>query len=282
LLSFPIMKANTILSSLKPFRLVHGLVSLVILAMSVSSTSAYAWGHIDIFNNPNWAPSHIVFPAIQNKEIKYCLSVEPSQLKNFPMKSMKLQIESALKAWLVPVQQAGFIGDVKITRVKCALDTFDLKVAIGPELEYPNLAAFQIERKTEQGRNYSFVRIDTNFQDEGIKFIDSFKLLKLEEITDLKGMLAAFEVLRDEEALAFAEANGVDYDQLFWSTQRVLLHEIGHAYGLCDTIPTQRKNCDPDYLTEQDKGSVMSDSSYVTLTKDDEDGIISLFKRFLK
>jgi len=274
------MESNSKLRESQVFRLVQALATFAFIVTGLSSSCVLAWGHIDTLQNPKWVESHLVLPTIRNKEIKYCLTIDPKHLQEFPVKSMKLQVESALRTWLIPVQNAGLIGDVKITRVKCDTNKYDLKVDMGPESKYPELGAYQIERN-DNGRPFSLVRINTEFEWEGFKYIDTYKIFKLESIQDLKGMLAGFEALRELEVTEFATANTVERNQLFWTTQRVFLHEIGHAYGLCDTIPTQRQNCDSNYLTEQTEGSVMSNSMYMTLTKDDEDGIISLFKRFL-
>jgi hypothetical protein len=274
------MKLSSNTRSPQSKSLVQILVSLIFLAMGLSSSCALAWGHIDILNNPVWVESHLVLPTIRNKEIKYCLTIDPKRLPEFQMRSMKLQVESALRTWLIPVQKAGLIGDIKITRVKCNTNEYNLKVDMGPESKHPEYGAYQVE-KNENDRLFSFVRINTEYEWEGFKYIDTYKLLKLESIQDLKGMLAGFEALRELDVTEFATANTVARNQLFWTTQRVFIHEFGHAFGLCDTIPTQRQNCDPNFLTEQDKDSVMSNSMYMTLTKDDEEGIIALFKRFL-
>ncbi len=79
--------------------------------------------------------------------------------------------------------------------------------------------------------------------------------------------------------------NRLDVNDVFHSTLHLFLHEVGHAFGLCDTLPhllrdQVNQTCDPVWQTEVFKNTLMSDSFFLSLTSDDREGITKLFESF--
>jgi hypothetical protein len=250
------------------------------LALSLAASSAFAWGHLKEFNTP-WAPVHLVFAASERGAIKYCIAVDLLTGAGFEEESLNIQTEAALQAWLNPVQEKDLVGNVDLIRVGCDTSEFDLKILVGPDREYMRLGAYQLE--TEQnGHRYTLVKINTLYRTKGYTSIRDFKeLLRIDKQMDLVQTLDHFSLIQGYSVYDFAEEAKVAYVPLFWSTYRILLHELGHSFGLCDTTVSKvNEFCDSNFLTPVFEKTVMSDSNYLSLTQDDEDGIVELFRRF--
>ena len=232
--------------------------------------------------NGEWASVHLVFAAAERAKINYCIEIDLHAGPGFEEESLNIQTEAALQAWLNPVQEKDLIGNVQLNRVACQPGQFDLKVAIGPDREYARLGAYQLE--TQQfGHRFTLIRINTLYRTKSYTQISDFKgLLNIQKQMDLVQTLDHLSLIQGYSVYDFAEENKVAYVPLFWSTYRILLHELGHSFGLCDTTAAKAKEfCDPNYLTPVYENTVMSDSNYLSLTKDDEEGIVELFRRFL-
>jgi hypothetical protein len=247
------------------------------ISIQAISSAAFAWGHIIYFNDPDLAAVHLVFPALKSHRISYCLAIDSAVANRFEETSIEAQINSVIQIWLRPVQDHGLIGRVQILRTPCSENTFDLKIAIGPELKYPSLGSYQLE-SLEKDHKFTLIKINSNFQWDSVSVVDFKALVGPSKFTSVLSRLQQTDAVSPDQ---FGMDNGLDYYTLFWSTQRILLHEMGHSFGLCDTIPSQVSlHCDPNHLTQQFKLSVMSDSNFLSLTNDDIDGIVSVFNRF--
>lgn len=62
----------------------------------------------------------------------------------------------------------------------------------------------------------------------------------------------------------------------------VILHEVGHMWGMCDMYPGQTQNCDPNNMTQIDNSAIMGNGSIKDnpdLSPDDRDGVIAMAAR---
>ena len=69
----------------------------------------------------------------------------------------------------------------------------------------------------------------------------------------------------------------------FNSSFNILLHEMGHAFGLCDMYqPALSESCDMNHVSNpiNASGSVMREGGQLHLEQDDRDGVKSLFVRY--
>lgn len=252
---------------------------VMFLSLLISST-AFGWGHLVELNEPI-GKAHLVFAVKERLSINYCIDVDPAQTASFSHDSMKIQIISALKTWLVPVVDAMLISSLpKILEVNCDSANLDLKVQIAKELKWPMIASYQLEQQ-EQTRLFDLVKLDPYYRFNGVGFVDTRDVISDRTIDGLVQSINKFNLTPAYSVQKFAMQSGISYDHAFWTTYRDILHEFGHAFGLCDTIPSQiTAHCDPKFLTPGFENTVMSESNVLSLTGDDVSGILELFKRF--
>jgi hypothetical protein len=215
---------------------------------------------------------------VRTHTIRYCLTIDPADRPRFSFDGLRFQVEWALTNWLIPLSSFGVFSEVRLQNVSCSDETYNLRVEVGPETEFADLGAYQLEGN-HGAHFFSRVKLNSRFLWHNVPIQDFSGLFNG---SDWKNYLRS-SLRRTEWSLSdFSLYVHADYDTLFWSTAKLLLHEVGHSFGLCDTIATQRAiNCDPAYLTESSNHSVMSDSTYMSLTKDDREGIRALFRRFM-
>lgn len=240
---------------------------------------AYAWGHSRDLDSA-WHGAHLVFPVLKHGTIRYCLEIDPRDPEagnRFPDPSVDAQLLTVLNVWLRPVYEAGLADKVSIVRVTCDDPSVNLRVLIGEETKYVRLGAYQIIGQGSAGQMFSTIKIATQFLWKNYGFVDTASFFRG------NGFYRVLQEIAFEDGYAlnsFSSKYGLDRHAVFWSTYRVLLHELGHSFGLCDTIESQLGRCDHGFLTDQRKNSVMSDSWYMSLTSDDREGILQLFRRF--
>jgi hypothetical protein len=237
--------------------------------------AAFGWG-LSTELNESWARARLAFPAMQKREITYCLKNEAPE--RFDSASVALQVESALHLWLA----AAKIDYVKITRLSSCTGSFDLMVQIGNESRWKGLGSYQLS-SWDQVHYYSLVKLDSGFT--SLYGTTKTPILDFRQFSpDLAAESAQLKRVSIEEpqtVQGFAKAQGLDPNVVFWSTYPSLIHEIGHAFGLCDTYEaTIKDQCDPAFSSATQPSSVMKDSTYFYLTPDDVTAIQHLFARF--
>jgi hypothetical protein len=239
------------------------------------TTPAFAWG-LSTELNESWASARLVFPALKQRRITYCLKNEASA--RFDNNSVALQVESALRLWLTA---AGADG-VTILRADCSSGTYNLLVQIGAEKKWKGLGSYQLS-SWDKSHYYSLVKFDTAFVatygDAKTPITDfrAFTRAPASESAQLKQVS-----LDDPQTVQnFAKTQNLDPSTVFWSTYPSLIHELGHSFGLCDTYEaTIKDQCDPAFSSATQPSSVMKDSTYFYLTPDDVTAIQHLFARF--
>ncbi|HLE10515.1 MAG: hypothetical protein A2504_14375 [Bdellovibrionales bacterium RIFOXYD12_FULL_39_22] len=237
----------------------------------------FGWVHLRELRG-EYYKSHLTYKIFNDRQIDYCIQLSD---RSWNEDSLDIQIVMAIETWLTSNPDF-FAMHVAINKVGCDDPNMDLQVLIGKDDERWQLGAFQ--SATKIGTHYfSRIQIISDFQwkDNGtgkIYFFQNFMELSpafdshfLEEIS-IKGKATLEQVAKNSD---------VDYFQIFWSTYRVLLHELGHSFGLGDTYtPEIDKSGDREFRSEKHPSSMMNDSNYFYITDDDKDGIKSLILRF--
>jgi hypothetical protein len=239
------------------------------------SAPAFAWG-LSTELNESWASARLVFPALQQKRISYCVKNEAPA--RFDTTSVALQVESALHLWLT----AAGADDVEIVRNECITGSFNLLVQIGEEKKWKGLGSYQIS-SWDKSHYFSMVKFDTTFVAKygDVKTpITDFRAFSRAPASE-SAQLKQISLENPQTVQNFAKTQNLDPSTVFWSTYPSLIHELGHSFGLCDTYEAAVKDqCDQAYSSAVQPSSVMKDSTYFYLTPDDATAIQRLFARF--
>ncbi|MGZ3733330.1 MAG: hypothetical protein ACXVC0_00140 [Bdellovibrionota bacterium] len=253
------------------------LLALALLAFACP-LRVNAWG-LSTELNESWAQARIVFPALHQKKILFCIKNEdPSR---FDSDSIALQVESALRLWLEPVAALGITG-IEVARVDCAAANFNLMVQLGQETQYTGLGSYQLSSWNET-HYYSLVKFDSGFvSDYGGKKTQITDFRKFtRNLAGESAQIQHISFAAPQTVFGFSQAQSLDSNEVFWSTYPSLIHELGHSFGLCDTYEaTEKDQCDPAFSSATHPSSVMKESNFFYLTPDDVTAIQRLFQRF--
>lgn len=236
--------------------------------------AAFAWG-LSTELNESWSGARLVFPALREKAITYCLRNEaPDRFDNV---SVALQVESALRLWL----SAAGADDVKILRTACE-GSYNLLIHVGEENKWKGLGSYQLS-SWDKSHYFSLIKFDSGFVStygDAKTPITDFRAFSRAPASE-SAQLKLVSLDEPQTVQAFAKTQNLDPSMVFWSTYPSLIHELGHSFGLCDTYDaTIKDQCDPAYSSSAQPSSVMKDSTYFYLTPDDVTAIQRLFQRF--
>jgi hypothetical protein len=256
-----------------------GLPGFLFISIQVLAPAAHAWG-LTTDLNIGWLNAQLVNHVIQQHEIDYCVQIEDPR---FAQGTIERQVAAVLPLWLKPLEDQGIHG-IAIRAVSCENGNFNLKIELGPEANYKTLGSYQLPQY-QNGHFYSLVKVDSEYLYAGNG--KSYPIVDFETFvpsgTSLDSLMHFVSIDQPATVQAFAATQRLDYTAVFWSTYRLLIHEIGHSFGLCDTYPSQvHVHCDPAFMSADQPSSVMYDSNYFYLTQDDITGIKALFARYMK
>ena len=264
------------------------LAAVVRVATQVLSSNAMAWGIIAGIGDPAslGSAAHLTYAVLVKKQIQYC--VDNFAPKDYDTASISTQVEAALSLWLTAANYR--MSEVPIIKAPCGSGSNALRIVISPN--NPNSGLRGAATGAHWARNifYSEIDIDSNSQfisTNGTKaFIFDFK----DFLDDLGkalgrsnfGLIQAIRYVSFENHLGSADvAQLLDTapDVISGSTYTVLIHEMGHAFGLCDTYGGN--NCASGTPPPEDQlDSVMKSNGDVFLEPDDIAGIRGLFDHY--
>ena len=252
-----------------------GLSGFLFISIQFLASGAHAWG-LTTDLNTGWLNAQLVNHVIQLHEIDYCVQIADPR---FAQGTIERQVAAVLPLWLKPLEDQGIHG-ITIRAVSCDSGSFNLKVEIGPEASYKTLGSYQLPQY-QDGHFYSLVKVDSEYlyaaNGKSYPIVD-FETFSCPPGTSLDALMNSVSISSPATVQAFAAAQHLEYTAVFWSTYRLLIHEIGHSFGLCDTYPSQvHVHCDPAFMSADQPSSVMYDSNYFYLTQDDVTGIKALF-----
>jgi len=231
---------------------------------------------------------HLLYHAIVQHKIIYCISIEPEAQAEFSTRSLEIQTEEALRLWLDAVPDFSYSGGkVQVVRTDCDSKKYDLRLDI--KHLAADLSSYQVVDPSIPGEPlHSQVFINTKWvfqavDGKGYSFTDFFKLAPPD--VNLENFRAYLQSLESKNFVIddLIASTKKTKDAIFWTTYKNLLHEIGHSFGLCDTRTPDliRRQCDPNFTPlVQSEHAVMYEPLQFYLTPDDLSGIRSLFARF--
>ncbi|MCB9771909.1 MAG: hypothetical protein H6754_05110 [Candidatus Omnitrophica bacterium] len=249
------------------------------------ATPAHTWGLKKELNNPETASTCLTVKALKNKEIVYSLKIDPEFLNNFPVSELSLEIETALRIWLIHLEKLSG-SHVKISRNENT-DQSDLVVEIGRREpgDDSNGAFTQTILQPAPQRNFIKVKINADLMSSKTQTSYQYQRISkfLEHDESLESMLEEISFQEPQTLDEFANRRNITHADVFWTPYRVFSHEFGHAFGLCDTNPDLfEAQCDPEYRsTPPQRPSIMLYSNFFYLTNDDLEGLKTLIMRFI-
>ncbi len=260
---------------------------------SLTGSRAMAWGMMTSLNGPH-KKAHLVFPVYEHHSINYCLRLDRKTVAagHFHYRSVNIEIRMALRQWLNAVKK--ITGFVEISRVRCFSPKLNLMVTIGPK---PS-------GTVDKDPSFSWAEWNTGFREYYHAFVIStyryfyngtsyptydLQYVVKQYLASKNLTLRGFIKMISADQTSFDTIAGFVQPQWGYASKPVvyntsygdLLHEFGHAFGLCDTYNV-KLNCDPDHVSNwyyQPK-SVMSAGNFLHLSTDDIAGIRHLFLRF--
>ncbi len=254
-------------------------LAILLFPAVFSANLAFGWGLHNDLNHPVWSKAALIFPVLKTQSVKYCVEISNPRFRS---ESLLPQVDSALRVWLSALMQAGF-PQVSLAQVGCDSPDKNLKIVLGPESVYPDFGAYQMVQVAGD-EAYSLVKIDSEYiykaSDPAVAITDIFDLMGA-PADSFSAFLDAISFSAPKTVKELALEKGLRLPALFWSTYRILIHEFGHSFGLCDTYAAQiEQQCDPAFRSAEQPTSVMKDSMYFYLTDDDRAGVAALFARF--
>lgn len=269
-------------------------VVLFLVAVGAPGTGA-AWGHLrDIDVEPRDA-RHLSFIVLARHEIDFCIAIDPGERENYSAASLEAQTRMALDLWLAPVRPV--VGEVAVRRLQCDDAQLNLKVDLGPDADNPHLsghAFMQSDAAGDPAPAYEVVKLNTRYtsaSDGAKSSLNDFAQVAHK----VQGGRWSLEALMKRISLEtpmtvgeFSEWARIPYGVAFNSTYPLILHELGHSFGLCDTYQNSSdagiSNCSDEHASvssaERQPFSIMQSWRVFYLTPDDRDGIRALFRRF--
>lgn len=218
----------------------------------------FAWGHQMILAT-EWKEASLAHKTLAHQEIRYCVELIP-RLRGW-RSQISFETKLAIQLWLKAAKRKA-----RVKEVACQTPV-DLRVQMGPESEYPELSSYAIPR-FYKGKYEYLIRLNTQygFEDAGKKF-------KIRPV--------AFSPSEREQSdiTHWNFRNRKTYLKFYFSTYNCLIHEVGHAFGLCDTAPSLYPSCDSKHESAFHGEGVMNTSESLLPSEDDKKGIRSVFAR---
>jgi hypothetical protein len=256
------------------------------LVGALFASTAYCWGH-ELSIARGRAEATLTSAVLKSHTITFCVRTT-SKENTIDDTSIDGQVRLVITMWLQPALE--IIGhDVLINRVSCDDKKLNLKVTIG------------VDNRSEAAAS-TYAQIDGAHQYEEIIIRTNYRTVVLGQsypIADFAGIVKGFNAstgnnYSNEEFLAYAEHHRLDAFGVgreahvnglvsFNSSFNILLHEMGHAFGLCDMYqPAMSESCDMRHVSMpiNSSDSLMREGGQMNLEQDDRDGVKSLFVRY--
>lgn len=250
----------------------------VFIVLTFAEFSADAYCHLKELKQPHLAPAFLVSKSLNEKVIYYCYQSDDYQL--FPIKSLAIQIEFAIGVWLSAVPE---YDEVELIGVPCSDSRLDLLIFVGRSTGAT--PAYQ-ELVRYRNRLVNKIVVDTSFidKDTGHRAKDTKSVVgqTYQEFSEFLDTVSYENPMTTDEA---SDTFHTDPYQMWNSTYPILLHEVGHAFGLADMYRGEfSTQCDQKNRSRRKVNGrgrmIMNGADQFYLGQDDYHGIRSLFKRF--
>ncbi len=266
----------------------------IISATFFTGSRAMAWGMLKDLNT-KWRQSYLFYPVLEHHWVNYCVSLKLPKNKNgnvinpghFSVQSISEQTRFALQLWLKAVSD--LTGPVTVRQVACDDNNLNLEISVEPSSRHVAIS----EAENDFGYFYhTYINSKTtyliywhshltrkpfyDFQYLIKKYLPGLTLNYVMKYANVQNMTAG----------SFADWANAPKSIVMFSSYSTLVHEFGHAFGLCDSGGWPRfYDCDPKHVSVanplEQPPSAMSRSDYFYLAPDDIAGIRAVFKRFL-
>jgi hypothetical protein len=255
----------------------------IILSLMIGA-QASAWGHFAwLPKDPN-LNTYLIFRTLQEKVVNYCVaSTDPSQ---FSEESLDVQTQMALSVWLRAIENYRHVH-VSIQRVSCSSPSLNLRVTAkrGEVNDYQGVGSMFVV-PWEHGPVVN-IALSTDFVKKTA--LGAFRLLDFGGLyggtpTNLRAELKKISFDHPQTATSMVSQFGGKYsaNQIAMNSYSVLIHEMGHAFGLCDTLDDMiEKSCDKVYRSATpSQTGVMYQPGPFFITGDDLAGLLALYDRY--
>jgi hypothetical protein len=272
-------------------------VRILLLIFVTAPRTSLGWGQLKDIDAAPRDRSHLFSIVLFHHEINFCVAIADGDRANYSDASIEAQTRMALSLWLTPVRSIA--GEVAIRRLTCRDDNLNLMIDIGPDRENPHVmghAGFISDRSSdgERVRNYEVVKLNAHYipASDGAPYsLNDFETLTRKVQGgrwSLQKMMNKISVDTPMTIGEFSMWAHLPYGAVYSSTYSLLIHELGHSFGLCDTYENSPQsgppNCSREHAStlsaETQPFSVMQSWRLFYLTPDDRDGIVNLFDRF--
>lgn len=259
-----------------------GLVAcLTTAALALSAATAYAHGMKAEYLNGMYKAS-LFYPALTKGEIKYCVEVPEGD--RWSKASVAAQVETSMRVWMNATGDAT-LSRVKLTQVSCKGREANLRLTIGvtetPDLDF---LGYQISRN-ENGYYYNDLRLNTtrvcsNTADTRARVLqDTGYLMFRQSARDKNKVARQLEKMSSGTLEGNASTVGLMPGDLLCSTHLILVHEMGHAFGMCDTYGKYAaEQCAYPASRSNHPKSVMQMGFSFNLYPDDIEGIREVYE----
>lgn len=262
-------------------------LTVLIYASLLLGNLAFAYGFLPELRDRR-GRGHLIFVIAKREPIRFCIKIDASAKGLFSDESIEEQTRSALAMWINPLESPYRRG-VAAERIDCNSPLVNLVIDIGPDQSGSTYPAEERVINDKNNRFYSLIKIRSNWvrvtngHVSSVRDFGSFHPDYNNQPFPMKSFIAAAEDPR-YPVVQIAGWAKVSAEDIRESSLAILIHEIGHAYGLCDTYPEGSLKCDLATLVPFDLGnqpdSVMKGNRELKLSEDDMSGFYALSMKY--
>lgn len=226
------------------------------------------------------------YSILKSGRIEFCVRYAAP---GFDRDGIAAQARLAFAIWIRALQPGGKPVRVTVSEVSCASPT--LNVMIDASSFQSRYLGYTMASGSA-GRRFSYTNLSTAYRCQGAR--PNHAMIDFEALVGSRPALDHELELFEKSPWsceAYAETRRLPLVRVECSTLPVLIHEIGHTFGLCDTYwGTPQKECDPELQGtglhgpgpgphgRDQPSSVMSGVYAFFLTPDDIEGVNQAFR----
>ena len=241
-------------------------------------SEASAWGLHRFFFEPTHRDIYLVRPIVEGRPIRYCLEI--SDENRVRPSSLDQQVRHALGIYQRVLTQGSRAPQSQFERVDCASAQLELRVRIAQTETSSNHgeALPLIERRS--GRRYYQITLNPEPTVAAISggLTDTLSFLGFDFQRFRQSLGRVGDLISTDPSL-FATRYRANLRQVQASTWPLILHELGHAFGLCDTYSAEifEQQAHPEHqrlpMALPHTAGIMGAAGHMNLGRDDVDGL---------
>lgn len=214
------------------------------------------------------------FSILKENRIHFCIRFAAP---GFDKEALAAQARTAFRIWIRALGGTRKAEPVAVNEVSCSSPTLNVMIDVS---SYQTRYLGYTRNSLSGGRAFSYLNLSTGFVCANAP--PNHALIDFETLSgsrkaldrDLSMFLAA-----PWTSEAYSDSRRLPLERVECSTLPVLIHEVGHTFGLCDTYGGRpQQECDPALQSPQQASSVMSGIYSFFLTPDDREGLRQAFR----